>query len=87
MKRNITDIKTELTEDLFKFIELLGIDTSDMNKESLTENFVKVITSYEQYKHSVISGVRPMLENVFNNLPPDIEERILNKIPKIEDLK
>ncbi len=56
-----------------------------MNKESLTDNFVKVVTSYELYKHSVISGVKPLLEDVFNNLPPDIEERILSRMPKIKD--
>tara|TARA_R110001592_G_C13186309_1_gene751659 strand:+ start:7160 stop:7384 length:225 start_codon:yes stop_codon:yes gene_type:complete len=71
----------QLKKELKSLLQNLNVNTTELNMDIITQQFISVMITYEKMKDEIISNSKDLLTNVFNNLPSDIK----NKLPQIKD--
>ncbi len=71
----------QLKKELKSLLQNLNVNTTELNMDIITQQFISVMITYEKMKDEIISNSKDLLTKVFNNLPADIK----NKITQIKD--
>lgn len=69
----------KLLQNLKTFTENLEIQLPIEKMNELTQSFVKLLSSYEGYKDSILKNVQHLLEKVIENSPPEIQNQLKEK--------
>ena len=79
-KKTTEELNQQFQYDLQKFLKSIRIEISNNEIEEVTENFQRLIISYEIMKDSIFTNTSMLLDKVFNDLPSEIKKNLEQKI-------